>query len=85
MTGSRYDAERFFVRRLGDHGVTVYLCSTSPETCRENIRRGIADGGLAGVIIGSKGGKPETYEELFQRVYGEPLVAESQTQQRKSA
>lgn len=85
MSGTRYDAEAYFVRRLKDHGVAVYLCSTSPETNRDRIRAGIAKGSLAGVIIGAKGGKPETYEELFQRVYGEPLVAEQNTQQRASA
>lgn len=69
-------AVKFFIRRLKEHGVTVYECVTSPETTRDNIRRGIVAGQLDATIIGSKDGKPETYAQLFERVWQQPLFAQ---------
>ncbi len=74
-TANGYDAESFLIRRLADHGVTVYAVSTCSETTMQRIRDAINRGGLDAVIVGRNlHGKAETYEQLFHRIYGEPLI-----------
>jgi hypothetical protein len=71
---SHFDAESYFVRRLKDHGRTVFAGVSDPGIRRERIRAAILEGGLDVAIIGRRPDqKPETYAAAFQRFYGEPL------------
>jgi len=40
---------------------------------KDRIRRAIIDGNLQSVILGSRKGKPETYEQAWVRWAKEPL------------
>lgn len=69
----RLAVELWVGKRLAEHGVPfVTLGVTTEAERRERIRRGIVDNGLVGVIVGRnpKDRKPETYAQLFERVYG---------------
>lgn len=70
-----FDAEMWFARRLEQHGYHVFLGATDRSTRRERIRQAILDRGCDLVIVGTRPGtgKPETYEQAFQRFYGEAL------------
>jgi hypothetical protein len=49
---------------------------TDPDARRERVRRVILDGEMAEAVAGKrKDAACETWAELFERVYGEPLVA----------
>lgn len=64
------------VRRLGDHGRRVEDGVTDVTVRRERIRAAILEGGLGAVVAGrGASGKPETYAQVFVRLYGEPLEA----------
>jgi hypothetical protein len=70
-----FDAESYFVKRLGEHGQTVYLVRTDPDDRRERIRAAIMVGHLECTILGRRSdGKPENYADAFERLYGEPLT-----------
>jgi DNA-binding LacI/PurR family transcriptional regulator len=70
-----FDAEMWFARRLEEHGYHVFLGATTREQRRDRIRQAIIDRGCDCVIVGKRPGtgKPETYEQAFQRFYGEQL------------
>lgn len=60
-------------KRLAEHGVPLVTRGvTTAMERRERIRQGIVDNGLSAVIVGRnpKDRKPETYAQLFERVYG---------------
>lgn len=67
-------AEEFVVKRLRDHRAHIYPVSAQ-FPLKERIRRAILDNKLDMTIIGRNATtkKPETYAELFARLYGEPL------------
>lgn len=84
---SLLDAEAWLRQRLIDHGalervpdlkhqmreVTQGITTTAMRA--ERMRQVIVQHGLGVVIAGgSRKGKPETYAELFERIYGEPLI-----------
>lgn len=72
------DVEMWFVKRLKDHGHTVFLGDTTPEIRRERIRTAILDAQLDTVIIGrAPNGRPERYAESFERFYKQPLIPKS--------
>jgi len=66
-------AESYIVKRLRDHGAFIYPVSDA-FPLKERIRRSILDSKLDCIVIGRNlGGKVETYAQLFERLYGEPL------------
>ena len=69
-------AENYIVKRLKDHGAFIYPVSDQ-FPLKERIRRAILDTKLDAVIVGRNSAtkKCETYEQLFQRTYSEPLTA----------
>jgi len=65
--------ELWISKRLVEHGVPHITGGlTDARMRRERIRQGIVDNGLSAVIVGRnpKDRKPETYAQLFERVYG---------------
>ena len=65
-------AELWLARRLGlplswAGGVTTR------EMRRDRIRAEILERGLADAIAGNAKGRPETWAEVFQRIYRQPL------------
>jgi hypothetical protein len=71
---SQFDAEAYFVRRLAEHGRTVFAGISDPDIRRERIRQAILDGKLDCAILGRRpDGKPETYQAAFERHYQQPL------------
>jgi hypothetical protein len=72
---SRFDAELYLAKRLAEHGVHVCYGVTDPEIRKERFRVAILDAEKDCVIVGRSRatGRVETYANLFQRIYGEPL------------
>ena len=69
-----FDQEAEFVARLRQHGRGVYLGDTEPHQRRERIRVAVLSGRLEAAIFGrDTEGKPQTYREKFEEVFGEPL------------
>lgn len=68
-------AEIWLAERLQKHGVPwVFDGLTSRTERMQQIRGAITNGGLTTVIAGkNRDGKPRTYAQLFEHVYGEPL------------
>lgn len=74
MDFSQFDAETFLARRLGEHGARVFLGLTDQANRKDRFRAAINEHGLDAVIVGRNlAGKTETYEQLFQRIFNEPL------------
>jgi len=68
------DAETWFAKRLTEHGVTILSGAPDRATRMERFRGAILGCYLEAVIVGGKAaGKPETYQQIFERLYGEPL------------
>jgi hypothetical protein len=85
FTFKDFDAEMFFVKRLGDHGRHVHDGITDRDERRERIRYAIIDGKLDCAIIGKHpSGKAETYAQAFERYYTEPLIPPSSSHKRKA-
>lgn len=79
------DHELYLAKRLGDHGAGVFTGLTDPAIRRERIRAAILEHGLELVILGrGKDKKPESYAQVFERLYGEPLNG-SKRQPRKAS
>ena len=66
--------ELWLAQRLQRHGVAVFAGDTTPAVRRERMRAAILEHCLSAVIAGSRQRKPETYAQVFERLYGEPLV-----------
>jgi hypothetical protein len=67
------DAEMWLAKRITQHLSAVFIETTSRDIRKERIRRAIIAGALDVVILGRHAGKPETYTQAFERLYGEPL------------
>lgn len=68
------DREAWLAKRLGDHGVAeIFAGLTDPAVRRERVREVILARGLECVIVGRHEGKPCTYAEIFQVIFGVPL------------
>lgn len=78
---SRFDLltrELWLAQRLRQHGAAVFDGVTDRDTRRERARAAILENGLASVVLGrGKSGKPMTYAQAFEALYGEPLDAKS--------
>lgn len=72
MTELRH--ELWLGARLERHGVSVFAGDTTVEQRRDRVRAAILEHGLETVIAGSRDRKPETYAQVFERLYGEPLT-----------
>jgi hypothetical protein len=77
--------EAWLARRVLDQtGVDVFTGTTDCDIRRERIRAAILERGLAAVVLGKgAGGKPENYQQIFERLYSQPLNVppESKTEQ----
>ena len=71
-----FDVETAFVVRLAKLGRSITVGCTDHEIRKERIRSAIIQTGVASRIIGEFAGsrKAETFQELFERHYGEPLL-----------
>jgi hypothetical protein len=71
-----FDVEAFFVTRLAQHGASITIGRTDTKIRKERIRKAILDNKREFTIIGQFAGstKAETYKQLFERHYGEPLL-----------
>jgi hypothetical protein len=68
------DTEASLIRRLGEHGAQVFVMDVTGQARIQRYRSAILGGGLDCVIVGrAPNGKPETYAQLFERHFGEPL------------
>lgn len=74
--------ELWLERRLREHGVRIMDGVTDAAERKRRARAAIVDGGLGGVICGRRAGdprgKPVTYAQAFELVFGEALeIAEA--------
>jgi hypothetical protein len=74
---AQVNAESWLGQRLLEHGCDVYRYGPETDSYRERLRQTILDNGMGAVIVGRHDGKPETYAQTFERLYGEPLKAKS--------
>jgi len=73
---TRFDQEMAFAKRLSEHGVTILTGRTDGDSPKSAIRAAIVGCGFDCTIFGpAPNGKPETYAQAFERIYGEPLEA----------
>jgi hypothetical protein len=71
--GPTIATETWIARRL--QRPDLFAGVTTPDERRERIRQVIVDGRMAMAIAGKRAGQPaETWREVFERVYGVPLV-----------
>ena len=70
----KLDSEMWLVRRLAEHGAKIFDGVTDSAERLKRMRAAIREHGLESVIVGrGKDGKPATYSEAFQRLYGQKL------------
>jgi hypothetical protein len=71
--GPTIATETWIARRL--QRPDLFAGVTTPDERRERIRQVIVDGRMAMAIAGKRAGQSaETWSDLFQRVYEQPLV-----------
>lgn len=66
------EGENWLLERLKDHGIDVYV-DIPFETLRDRLAHAITSYGYGPVVAGRHNGKPETYEQLFERLYSAKL------------
>lgn len=78
------DAEIYLAKRLLQHGVDIFAGATDAQSRKELIRAAIIEHELDSTLVGRnpKTRKVETYAQVFERLYGEPLM---KNQKRKQA
>jgi len=62
--------EDWLVERLKHHGVDVYAGKTEFPSLRDRLAHVIRSNRYRSVIAGRHERKPETYAEVFERLYG---------------
>jgi hypothetical protein len=68
------DAEKWFAKRLTEHGVTILSGAPDRAARMQRFRSAILGCYLEQTIVGKNpGGKAENYSQSFERLYGEPL------------
>ena len=82
-----FDVDAFFVTRLAQHGTSITIGTTDPQIRKDRIRKAILDNKREYTIIGQFAGskKAETYKQLFERHYGEPLSPTAKPKGKKNA
>lgn len=80
------DAETWLLNRLKNHGVDVYAHGPVFDSLRERVATAIVENRFGLVVVGRHNGKPETYEALFERLFGLKLkdVAKAASALRKA-
>ncbi|MFO7278737.1 MAG: hypothetical protein DIU56_017055 [Pseudomonadota bacterium] len=74
------DRELWLARRLRQHGARITDGVTDRDTRRERMRAAILEHGLETVVLGrGQSGKPMTYAQAFEALYGEPLARASRS------
>ena len=79
MTQDGVKAELWLAKRLAQHSALtdpegIFAGVSDPATRKERIRAAIHAKALGSVIAArGRDGKPVTYAEAFERLYGEPL------------
>ena len=69
-----FDAETWLAHRLGDFG-HVFQGVTDSALRRQRIREAILEGGLDQVVCGKNPtGKTETFGQVYERLFGEPIT-----------
>lgn len=77
MSMRMLNGEGWLGDRLREHGVDIFAGASDHAIRRERIRAAIVEKGLAPVIVGrARDGKPLTYSQAFERLYGTPLHVE---------
>jgi hypothetical protein len=66
------DAENWLLERLKQHGIDVYVAGEF-ATLQARLGHVIVTNRYGPVVAGRHNGKPETYAQLFERMYGTPL------------
>lgn len=69
------DPESWLLQRLQQHGVDVYAPPGPFDCLRDRLAQAIVDNQFGTVVVGRHDGKPERYEQLFERIYGTKLPA----------
>jgi hypothetical protein len=69
----KFDQESYLARRLGECGLNVFHGTSDSDVRRERFRSAIMVNNLAQVEVGKIAGRPETFAQLFQRIFNEPL------------
>lgn len=69
---ARDHGELWLAHRLGQFG-HVFGGVTDPAIRKQRIREAIREGAHETNIAGRRDGKPETFAEIFERIYGESL------------
>lgn len=68
--------EFWLAGRLKQHGADPQIeGDIGLSIRRDRIRMAILDHWLGPVVAGNRDGKPETYAQVFERLYGQPLVS----------
>lgn len=67
------EAEAWLGERLKQLGCDLYADGAVFTHFRDRVRQVILVNRLECVIVGRHDGKPESYAQTFQRLYGEPL------------
>lgn len=81
MTTPTAHVEAWIVRRLGEPDLFAGI--TTAEERRERVRELIERRQLRLAIAGrNPSGKPETWQALYERVYGRPIAVPRETQSR---
>lgn len=65
------DREIWMAQRLGEHGRRIFDGVTDPAIRKERFRTAVGNAGPHRHAPGLR--KMQTYAELFERLYGEPL------------
>jgi len=66
--------EMWLRQRMLDHrGPDVFDGTSDTPTRRQRFRDAIKSCGLECVVIGAKQGKPVSWKQAFESLYGEPL------------
>lgn len=68
-----FEGEAWLARRLEQHGANVFEGDTTQQTRCERFRQIILSNGFSSVTVGRRAGKPESYQQYFERLYGVPL------------
>lgn len=70
---STLEAEDWLKSRLEQHGIDLYAGGPY-EHYRDRLAAAIVRNGIATVVVGRHAGKPENYQQCFERLYQQPLV-----------